>query len=574
MKKRLLTVTLALVMTASLAGCGDRPTPKSKEEVKTEEIQEEEQKETSEETDNKQENTEETKSDDAEIKSETQSGAPQLVLYKKNTYEFSDDGEYKELVRGRFNMPLLSDKSAKEYPALAAALEADCKKETAAYDAQITQSVTDAKDWYAEMPDAFYGPWETTQDVSVMRCDEKVVSFFLPVYQFMGGAHGIYGNGYVTYDTQTGKVLHLSDVLTSTDNLTAMLHDELLRQYSDDPDMFFGLDGSLANYVDGESYTVENGDETEYYTGYTWALSSEGVEFYFGPYELAAYAAGAQSVTFKYADHPELFKEEYLPESGPKNYLEYFGNYTDKYDLDGDGKGDVIQIEYEYNDDYSEKTGANFKVNDNSVKLGGDMDLVNLDDEIPGYYIHLTSGKDFVYVIADDFNDYVRYIIYDVTGGDIKPVDDIVFSKAVFDYEEDPLAFKEYFLYDPDCMYLATKFDVICSFTAAKAYHVGDDGRPVSDDDIYTVVSQVAYEPITSIKDFECEVIGDDGSTSKTTLNAGETFRLLTTDGETYVDAQISDGRVVRLYYSGTGYEMKINDIPAEELFKELMYAG
>ena len=238
MKKRLLTVTLALVMTASMIGCGDRPTPKSKDEVKTGEKQEE-VKEASEKSDSENENSEEIKSDDAEVKSSAPTGAPQLVLYKKNTYEFSDDGEYKELVRGRFNMPLLSDKSAEEYPALAAALEADCKKETAAYDAQIAQSVTDAKNWYVETPDAFYGPWETTQDVSVMRCDEKVVSFFLPVYQFMGGAHGIYGNGYVTYDTQTGMVLHLSDVLTSTDNLTSMLHDDLLTQYADDPDMFF-----------------------------------------------------------------------------------------------------------------------------------------------------------------------------------------------------------------------------------------------------------------------------------------------------------------------------------------------
>ena len=97
---------------------------------------------------------------------------------------------------------------------------------------------------------------------------------------------------------------------------------------------------------------------------------------------------------------------------------------------------------------------------------------------------------------------------------------------------------------------------------------------PVSDDGIYEIGLVSNWAPITCKMDFECSFLDSEGYLKKGTVRSGETFELLRTDGRTWIDARISDGRTVRLEISGDSNSLKINGIPAEELFKELMYAG
>jgi len=47
----------------------------------------------------------------------------------------------------------------------------------------------------------------------------------------------------------------------------------------------------------------------------------------------------------------------------------------------------------------------------------------------------------------------------------------------------------------------------------------------------------------------------------------------LETDGESYVDCQYGD-TIVRIYVDMTDYPHKVNNIPIEDVFSDIMFAG
>ena len=161
------------------------------------------------------------------------SSDPQVIVKQKYYYEVSDDEYYNKLLDGHVQIPLLSDRSAQEYPNLAAALNADAEDELSTFDSMVEEGVTEVRDWYKEMdPENFYGNFYLTRDVTVKRADSRVLSIFLYETQYAGGAHGIYGNIPLNYDAQTGDRLKLEDVLTSTDGFNDLIRTELEKKYA------------------------------------------------------------------------------------------------------------------------------------------------------------------------------------------------------------------------------------------------------------------------------------------------------------------------------------------------------
>lgn len=577
MKKHIAYLLTLSIAAAAFTGCGKSADvkPEDKSQVKEENVNEENTDgEKSDPSASEVEKDETDNKSDAALQNENVISAPEIVALKKNYYVMSDDDTYTQLLKGTFMTPLLSDESAKVYPELAAAMEEDGKTELAFFDSEVEQMTADAKEWYSEAPEDYFGMYTITQGITIKRCDEKVVSIWFPVEQYSGGAHGIYGNGYTTYETATGKKLKLEDVLKSTLDLKAILKEELEKKYADSLDMFFGLDESLDNYVDGDSYTEGEGEDTKYYTGYVWALSDEGVEFYFGPYELAAYASGAQNIVLTYDEYDYLINPEYVPEKKDKDTFQLVEWDMKPVDVDGDGNNDDIYLDIAYTDDWSEQTGVEVCLNDEKVVLGPEDNLPEYFDEVKAYYIGTKEGGSYIYVLAPTYNDYNNLIIFDVSKGKLDKICADVYASFIFDYTGDDPAYKEYLFYDPECIRLANKMDIIASFSGFKSYHVGPDGKPVSDDTYYTIKGTAGWEPITCVKDFEATFIDDSGNETKDTIKSGETFKLLRTDGKTWLDAEISDGRTVRLEIEGSGMEVKVNGQSGQELFKELMYAG
>ena len=92
-----------------------------------------------------------------------------------------------------------------------------------------------------------------------------------------------------TFDLQTGKRLNLSDVTdNSEEELKRIVTGHFAELIGKDPDAYW----SDALEVVEEA----TGYEADFY------LTEEGICFFFGPYELACYAMGFQSVVIPYEE--------------------------------------------------------------------------------------------------------------------------------------------------------------------------------------------------------------------------------------------------------------------------------
>lgn len=577
MKKRIFCLLLAGVMAASVSACGQKAeTPVNTAAEAAEEAVKEEPLEAAE--DPEEEPEAETETEPAateETVSGAAKGAPILCTVTKSYYETAEDGTL--LLQGHCSVPELAGDSAELYPELAAALEKDGEKFLSDFSASVNESIEMAKSDYQSAPERFGEGnlhYASESDVLVQRVDDKVTSYFASGYDFTGGAHGMYGQTGYTYDNLTGERLLLTDVLSDTSGLAGILKEELEAAYSDVE--FDDLEGALAAYDVSITEEAPDADsELGYHFPYNWALSGEGVEFYFEPYSLAAYAAGDQKITLSYEKYADIMKPDYLPTKGSP-YMVSFKNYLSGLDVNGDGEKDEVSVEFGYSDDYMTIETISLMVGEKSAESfpyvvdAGDADVT-------GYYIVTGDGKRYVYLLANEMNDYQELFVFDLSGDSPVSVAAETYHRSVFDYREDG-AFAELLLSDPENLPLCSNFDFLSSFTAFRYYHPGADGKPVSDDTYYYVLTDAAQEALVAKTDLECRLLSPDGAMEETgetaVIKKGDTFSAFRTDGETALDVTLSDGRIGRLTITDNGHPCEINAIKDTDCVETTWYAG
>ncbi len=499
---------------------------------------------------------------------------PEIIIKKKYYWETSDDDYYNKLLSGHVQVPLLTEESAKYYPELAKRIESDAQEELDYYDVLVEDAKKEAQEFYEETgaPENFQHGYILTRDVIVKRADERILSLYLSDTQYYGGVHGTSGNVSLNYDAQTGERLELWQVLTNRDGFTDLVKAALRKKYVEDT--FFDLDENLSHYTTEDVTEEQDFSGDDFLIPYTWTLTTEGLEICFAPYEIAPYASGELSVVFGYNDYPEIFDDRFYPDNKPKGFIEFFDRYSGSFDVDGDGETDYIGIENVYDgDDYEYPTGLTLYVNDNYVEMPEEYEPEFADDS-KGYFVHTSDGRNLIYIIAMTYSDYIDLYAFEVTDGDIRYVGSQCTPSFYIDYDEDNECNIEFLLYDPDNMHFAQRFDYVCTFNAFKTYYVGPDGMPKTDDEIYTIYHTGGWEPVTAVKSFDAECRDDVNNLEPITIDKGETFEFYETDGETYVDAELSDGTKVRLFIDGMGNDVKVNGQYARDLFKDLMYSG
>lgn len=135
----------------------------------------------------------------------------------------------------------------------------------------------------------------------VGRADSRIVSF-----EVIGD--GYYGlcNYARNYDPETGRLLHLSDVINGPDQI------DLLAQAIFDHLEYMEEDYA---FTEGESALILATIQSEIRDDWlTWHLSEEGFEVSFDTYELMYDAFGPIWATLSYEEYPELIAEPYRPD--------------------------------------------------------------------------------------------------------------------------------------------------------------------------------------------------------------------------------------------------------------------
>lgn len=116
--------------------------------------------------------------------------------------------------------------------------------------------------------------------------NERYISLCLIIYAYEGGAHGMYGESYITIDKKTGKRVMLEDIFIK--NNKQFLTDKITKSL---------LAGSESKDLSEEGYFVEKAEPNDNYY-----ITEKGIGFYYNQYEIASYANGTKDVFIPFSD--------------------------------------------------------------------------------------------------------------------------------------------------------------------------------------------------------------------------------------------------------------------------------
>ena len=147
------------------------------------------------------------------------------------------------------------------------------------------RDITDFSE-YANAEDSFN--FDGISAFNVAYIDEKVIVFSNYNYIYSGGAHGIYSDEAVAFSVESGaRIANEPKILLKDENdakLRAMIKKRLVAEYE--------------NSVD------ENAPLSKF------KITPNGVEFYWGVYEIAAYAVGIVSIHFDFTELAPFVRED------------------------------------------------------------------------------------------------------------------------------------------------------------------------------------------------------------------------------------------------------------------------
>lgn len=456
-----------------------------------------------------------------------------------------------DLLLASVTYPIISleENCAKDYPKLADAMTTFSDARKNALLTEYNDLIETAQDEALTSRENFAG-LTTKETVSVRRSDSRVTSLLLDGYSYVGGAHG---NSYYTsvnYDTQTGKELELTDIISDTEQLPALVQEQLYTNY-DPSDFYENLD--LKEYFADENSSI------------TWTLDYNGITFFFSPYEIAPYATGRPTATITFDAHPEIFKKDYL--DVPESYaLVLSANTPYEYDFNGDHSTEQLTVWGRATEYYDcDQICINMNGQTTEDTLGA--------FEMEAVLVHTADDKNYLYVESTSENDYKKLTVYDLTSGTAVKVDSVYggFYTPFFNSEEyNP---SKLILTNPEEFLLDTRTELLSTISGHKTYSVGADGMPVTKDELYVFDMELTF---TLLQPLEVSIVDEKSGevTGKRTLDAGTEVIYYRTDDESIADLKLPDGSIGRITIDSKEWPRTINNISIEEIFENLLFAG
>ena len=548
MRKRLVSTALicGILSVSMLNGCGKKAADTT---AGTAAIQENSSAEETT-TQAKESSAEETKAEEEGQENQENQDSAAIVPV---TVDYSYDGDWKDqktLFSSKVaQIKLMDDSHEKLQDALKALNQSALDDQKSVID----ENKEYAEQEYASNPDMVEYTFD--RDILVARSDETVLSMAVMEGSYLGGAHPFGMTTGRTYDTQTGKELSLKDVVSDYDGIYEYVKKQLEENY--DQSMFF------EDYQDTlqKMFYDESGD----YGTVQWTISQTGLSIYFNQYDLAPYVAGSQQVDISFKEQPQLFQSKYVVEK--ESYSKVIRENSSCFaDVNGDGKEE--EISYSVARDEYGFGGAITVTCD-----GQTFDTAEVDKDASdaygaygaysseGYVLHTSDGRTYLYLQHLDDNDY-RYVnVFRLDQG----------RPSYVGYEG--MAWYNTQILDPDSFMLYTRLDVLGTYYGMKRYHVDEAGLPASDDEAY-VINESSM--LRSTRDLAVTILEKNGSETEATVLSGTGYTIFRTDGASYADAHLNDGRDCRIQIKegSRGWGWDIDGVSEEECFEWLPYAG
>ncbi len=368
--KRTLCILLTLCFTVALTSCGEA----SPQEV----------------TPNKTTQTAEN-----EISEET----TVLSLNKEyfSHYEWYED--YPEmLVRSEYTDVTLDKSMEKKYPLLAQTLTETSVMRKRAMEEEKDNFIVTATEEFLNDSEAF-STYVSTLDVQVRRADSVAVSIVEDYNSETDRAFNC-----LNYDTESGNLLALSDVVTDSTKLPAIVEKEVTSHiFQGDSD----VETAIPDYF-----------KSTHEEDITWVLEYNGITFYFEPGAVAPTNFGIQTATVTFAEYPDLFKEKYT--AVPDAYVVSLPLSSPFFtDITGDKRADELTVSGNFDHDgrYYYTLGIN------SESSNYEVDWFSYD--LNPYYVKAADGDSFLYVFSEESETEDRQMIlcvFSLKNGEIKQI--------------------------------------------------------------------------------------------------------------------------------------------------------
>ena len=297
-----------------------------------------------------------------------------------------------------------------------------------------------------------------------------------------------------------------------------------------------------------------------------WTLDPQGISFYLDAADVSSWGQGLLTVLVPFdGEGAGLVDEGYA--AVPTQYAIPFGTSVPlSFDF---GTGTVQELRVVPT--WSDETGACERL---TFYLDEESTEVSLHSyETTPVLVHMGEGEDYLYLEGISENDYPFLEIYALSG-DRPPVllHDTIWGTGLHrDMWTEP--FPTTLLTDPDALLLDTRMELLSTYNAYRSYRIAADGSLVPEDLWYTIDADIT---LTSLVALRADVLGTDRSVTEADvlLPAGTQCTLLRTDGSSWVEVQLDDGRECRLAVSNEQWPQLVDGKPADQCFDGMLFAG
>jgi hypothetical protein len=445
--------------------------------------------------------------------------------------------------------PLIGGEDAEKYPAVSTVLRSlrTLQDEAAGNMAtELLKTAEDLKQYADEMTVSCYD----SKRYYVQRADNRIISMRFDRESNTGAAHPMRKVTGFNISTETGDLLSLSDVVTDAGQIKEMVKKELSEQYID---YFFEEWEALFDEMKEEDLA--------------WTLDYDGLTFYFSPYALSVYAAGVLTVDIDFADEPALFRRTYMtaPEQGSVSEVTFYS----PMELTGtNGVKDVLVVGQfrEEGDDYHlkleiEKNGKNILA----------YDVYAYEYKA---YVVTVAEKNYLFVEATADNDYDVLYVFDLSQDRItEPLEQMNagFATVPIPTNMTAYSFVEEIFNNPAEIRLSSRLDIFRTMSGTRCYTFDADAMTlVPQTDFYLL--DETQTPLVAKLPVEVTMLSDQ---TKETVPAGTEFTFLRSDGRTYAEFRLPDGRECRVTREdGFGCPYTVNGVPEEDVFEGIIYSG
>ncbi len=315
-------------------------------------------------------------------------------------YEWYEDHP-EMLVRSEYTDVTLDKSMEKKYPLLAKALTETSVMRRRTMEEEKDNFIVTATEEFLNDSEAF-SAYVSTLDVQVRRADSVAVSIVEDYNSETDRAFNC-----LNYDTESGKLLALSDVVTDVAKLPSIVEKVIMSRIGEEEP--FG-ETAIPDYF-------KNTPEEDI----TWILDYNGITFYFEPGAVAPTNFGIQTATVTFAEQPDLFNKKYI--SVPDAYIVSLPLSSPFFtDITGDKKTDELTVSGNY--DYDDRFYYTLEINSENSNYEVDWFAYDLNP----YYVRTANGDSFLYVFSEESEEEDRQMIlcvFSLKNGEIKQVSEM-----------------------------------------------------------------------------------------------------------------------------------------------------